>query len=280
MLSVTALSAAEPLMLCGGAECFVIDTTKPVPEKLWSWRAKDRPELPESLAKAFGTTTDVKFTFDNKHLLISSSGGGCAKIGYPSGMIQWSARVGNAHSLTELPGERILVAGSLGANKLVLFEPKYGDKILWETPCHSAHGVVWDQKRERVYALNFNELRCYQLHQWSTETPQLVLEYQVKLPDEDGHDLVAVYGADDLIVSTGHHVWLFDRQQRAFRPHPAWKDHAEVKSVDVHPKTARAVMIQAQQGKWWSHDLVFDSPAGKLTLSQEILYKARWLTQP
>jgi len=271
-----ALCAGEPLILCGGAECFVIDSAAEKPVKTWSWRAKDHPELPAELIKTFGTTTDCKLIDNGKSLLISSSGGGCALIEYPAGKVLWSARVGNAHSLAALPGGRIIVAGSLGANKLVLFDRTKGAQILWETACHSAHGVVWDEKRQRVYALGFQELRLYQLQNWSGEKPALSLESTLPLPDPGGHDMSIVPNGNDLAISTESHVWLFDRESRQFRPHPIWKDHADVKSIDIHPTTLRPVMVQAGNGHWGSDTLHFLQPTAERKLPGETLYKARW----
>lgn len=277
LLFPCALIAGESLMLCGGGECFVIDPTQEKPVKTWSWRAKDHPELPAELIKTFGTTTDTKLIDDGKSLLISSSGGGCALLEYPSGKVLWSARVGNAHSIAGLPGGRIIVAGSLGANKLVLFDRHKGTQVLWETKCHSAHGVVWDEKRQRLYALNFSELLVYQLKDWSGENPTLSLETSVPLPDPDGHDLSPAAGGNDLIFSTESHVWFFDRETRKIRPHPVWTDRAAVKSIDVHPQTNRFVMVQAEKGKWWSDTLHFIDPTAERKLPGETLYKARWL---
>lgn len=272
-----ALFAGEPLFLCGGAECFVIDSGEEKPVKTWSWRAKDHPELPAELIKTFGTTTDGKLIDEGKSLLISSSGGGCALIDYPAGQVRWSARVGNAHSIAALPGGRIIVAGSLGANKLVLFDRTKGAQILWETACHSAHGMVWDEKRQRLYALGFNELRLYQLQNWSGEQPALSLESTLPLPDPDGHDISIVPTGNDLAISTESHVWLFDRETRQFRPHPIWKDHVDVKSIDIHPTTLRPVMVQARNGHWWSDTLHFLQPSDERKLPGETIYKARWL---
>ncbi len=58
-----ALPPGLELLLCGQEEVFVLRLDPEGlhrPEKLWSWRAADRPELPDSVKGWFGTTDDCK----------------------------------------------------------------------------------------------------------------------------------------------------------------------------------------------------------------------------
>ena len=91
---------------------------------------------------------------------------------------------------------------------------------IWGTPLPSAHGVVWDEGRQRLWALGFNELRCYELKDWESEKPLLAMKASYPLPDEGGHDLQPIPRSNDLVVTTGHHVYLFERDKQGFRPHP------------------------------------------------------------
>jgi hypothetical protein len=274
-------SAAETLMVCGGAEIALIDPADDGARRLWSWKAADHPEIPEALRKAFGTTTDMRLLEGGKRLAISSSGGGCALLDYATGRVLWSARVGNAHAIEPLPGGRLIVAGSLGADKLVLFHPDSGDRILWQTPLHSAHGVVWDDVRKRLYALGHDDLREFSLVDWETPTPSLKLESTTKLPDPDGHDLSAVPGSADLVFSTHAGVWRFDRESREVGPFEALKDQSLVKCVSIHPGTGRIAFIQAKGGKaWWSDEVGFLKPEGRRAIPGVTLYKVRWIAAP
>ncbi|BCU76803.1 DUF6528 family protein [Luteolibacter sp. LG18] len=272
--------AADKLVLCGWDEVFMIDPAAEKPAKTWSWKAKDHPEIPAELVKAFGSTDDCKPQDGGRRLLVSSSAGGCALLELPSGKPLWSARVKNAHSIEGLPGGRIVVASSVGGDRLVLFDLKRGDKVLWETSLPSAHGLAWDEGRKKLYALGFTELRTYSLKDWETETPSLVQEKSTPLPDEDGHDLRPVPGSADLVVTTHGHVWLFDRDQGAIRPHPEWKDRAQVKCIDVHPKSGRVFLNQAAGGNWWNDSFELLRPDRKIRMESEKLYKGRWLVEP
>lgn len=268
-------SAADRLLLCGGPEVFMVEPDATA--KIWSWKAKNRAALPENLRKAFATTDDCKPVDDGKRILVSSSSGGCALIERETGKPVWWAKVPNAHSIEALPGGRIIVASSVGGDKLAIFDTTQGDRILWETPLSSAHGLVWDPARKRLFALGFKELRSYTLRDWESQKPALELKETHPLPDEDGHDLSPVPGSSDLVLTTNGHVWLFDRDKPAFRPHPEFKDLPGVKCVSIHPETGRTLLIQSTGGHWWTDTADFSHPNGKVTLKGETLYKGRWL---
>jgi Family of unknown function (DUF6528) len=270
------------LLLCGMDEVFAIDPSSAETgsiKKLWSWRAKDHAELPKTVRDRFGTTDECKPVDGGKEILISSSGGACALVERASGRVLWYARVPNAHSLELLPHGRVAVASSVGTagNRLLIFDLAHSDEPVWETPLPSAHGVVWDEQRQRLWALGFQELRCYQLKDWESGQPSLTLESSTPVPDEDAHDLQPVPRGSDLTVSTAHHVWLFDREKKAFRLHPDLGGKAGVKCVSVHPVTGRVVFLQAEGGSWSGKSLGFLFPAGEAVLPDERLYKARWL---
>lgn len=272
---------AESIVLCGADAVFVVDTaiaTKGKIEKTWSWNARQCNQLPEGMRRTFATTDDCKPLEGGSRLLISSSSGGCALVERPSGSAIWYAQVPNAHSLEMLPRERIVVASSVSAkgNRLILFDAAHSDRPVWETPLISAHGVVWDDGRQLLWALGLAELRCYELKDWESEKPSLAMKANTPLPDKGGHDLQPIPRGKDLVVTTGRHVYLFDRDTHQFRPHPDLGDRAAVKSVCVHPINGQTAFIQASDKAWWSDTLGLLSPAGTAQLSGERLYKARW----
>jgi hypothetical protein len=263
-------------------EVFVIDAAaaeKGTFEKLWSWRAKDREELPLTIRKSFGTTDECKPVDDGKRILISSSGGACAVVEQSSGKVLWYARVPNAHSLEMLPRDRVVAASSTNAqgNKLLLFDLTRSDSPLWETPLLSAHGVVWDLKRERLWALGSKELRCYSLQDWKGDKPSLDLRESFALQDEGGHDLQPIPRSADLVVSTGKHVYLFDRERHQFRPHPILGDYPSIKCVSPHPTSGPTAFVQGDGKNWWNDKISFLDPRGEVVLKSERLYKVRWL---
>jgi hypothetical protein len=274
---------AESVILCGADTVFVVKTeaiTGGKTAKAWSWNAKQCEQLPEAVRRTFATTDDCKPVDGGSRILISSSSGGCVLIERPSGKVIWYAVVPNAHSLELLPCARIAVASSVSANgdRLIVFDIAHSDQPIADTPLPAAHGVVWDEGREVLWALGLKELRCYELQDWQGKRPSLKMKAAYPLSDQSGHDLQPIPNSNDLVVTTGRHVFLFDRDRREFRPHGDLGDSKDIKSVNVHPRTGQTVFIQATES-WWSDRLGLLNPAGKLQLPGERLYKARWLLE-
>jgi hypothetical protein len=270
----------EELLLCGGAEVYLVRAGET--EKLWTWRAKDHPELPPEIAKKFATTDDCRPVDGGKKVLVSSSSGAVALVERPSGKVLWYAQVPNAHGVEMLPHGKIVAASSTSAagNRLLLFDKDRPDEVLWREELHSAHGVVWDAKRECLWALGYDELRKYALVNGGSEKPSLSLEAKFSLPDTDGHDLSSVPGTDELVVSAEHHVYVFSRNSEVFRLHPELGERAHVKGVNIHPDSGRTVFVQAEGKNWWAENLHFLSPDGSVAFPGATLYRPRWLNAP
>lgn len=268
-------------MVCGGATVYQIDPAAAAPDqkpvKSWSWQAKDCKELPEALRGAFATTDDCKPLDEGRKLLVSSSSGGCALLEMPSGKALWWARVPNAHTIESLPGGWIAVASSTGkdGNKVLLFDSKVPEKPVAELPLPSAHGLVWDDSRKLLWAQGFAELLACELSAVEGATKLTVME-RYPLPDKDGHDLRAVPGSADLILSTDHRVWRFDREKKEFRPDPLLGDSALVKCTEPNA-AGRLAVVQASEEKWWTDQIHFHNPAAALQIPGEMIYKARWI---
>lgn len=272
----------DRLLLCGFEEVYAVSPETLATgklEKLWSWRAKDRAELPAAVAKRFGTTDECKPIRGGRQILITSSGGGCALVDYPSGAVKWYAVVPGAHSIEALPGDRVVVAASTAekGNRLSAFDLSRSETPVWETEFVFAHGVVWDETRGALWALGFDVLRRYALADWDSKTPSLKLERSHELPDEGGHDLQAVPGANDLLITSHGTVSLFDREAGTFRPHPALRDRKNVKSVAIHPTTGRTFFVQGDTPEWWSRSLQSLTEPTRMAVGAERLYKVRFL---
>jgi hypothetical protein len=273
--------SSQRMLVCGMDEVFEIDLADVQPDevtKRWSWRAKDCSELPATLQNQFRTTDECK-PIDADRYLVTSSGGGCAMIERSSGNAIWYASVPNAHSIELLPNNRVVVASSTNANgnRLVLFDLDIPETPIWHTPLYSAHGVVWDESRQRLFALGFDVLQCYELSDWDSRQPSLKLHSTHELPDEGGHDLQPVPMSDDLVLSTHEHVYLFDRMSEAFRPHPDLHDKTDVKGVSIDVHSDRVVWTQGNENAWWTDTLNLLNPIASIRLEEEKIYKARWL---
>lgn len=269
------LVQADELICAGGDEVFILNAAAAEMgklEKLWCWNAQEAADIPEEARRDFHHMDECKPIKNGAEILVCASNGGCALIDRSTKRVLWRARARNAHSLAMLPHEHAVVASSLTGDHLEVFDLKGGASPVFKTPLHSAHGVVWDAQRQCLWALGFDELRAYILSEAKNETLTLQLKSSHKLPDADGHDLRAVPGCQDLILTTAHGVYLFDRERAAFRLHPLLGAELNVKSVDSHPGSGRIVLGQ------WATSLRLFQPIGRVDFRGRARpYKARWM---
>jgi hypothetical protein len=270
------------LIVCGWDEVFILalgDGPAPANRKVWSWRATEDSGIPAEMRALFRTTDDCKPVDGGRRILISSSGGAVALVDRETRRASFSARVTNAHSIEILPGERIAAAASVSragtGDRLVIFDAATG-KELASDALRSAHGVVWDDGRGVLWALGGDVLRAYSVSGAGGST-RLERTYELPLPSEGGHDLVAIPSSSRLFLSTVGRCFWFDRERRQLSSHDVLGDHANIKSYSVHPKTGRVVYLQAESPNWWTEHLHFQRPDGTLRLPGERLYKARWV---
>src|SRR5690606_33304036 len=76
-------ASAQTLIACGWDEVFAIDVDEPS-RKVWSWKAADRPELPEAYRDLFRTTDECK-PVSGDRVLIAASSDGAALVDRASG---------------------------------------------------------------------------------------------------------------------------------------------------------------------------------------------------
>jgi len=283
-LFVTAQRSAigQEMVFCGWDEVFIAEVGSPIPdrvEKTWRWRAANDPGLPVEFRSLFDTTDDCKPVDGGRRILISSSGGGLAVVDRESGRAVWYGFVGNAHSIELLPNQRLAVAGSTSpqGNKLAVFDLKRPNTIVAEESLHSGHGVVWDQRRQLLWALGYDELRAYSLRAWETSEPGLDLHQSHHLPTKGGHDLSLMPGGGELLLTTEAGVYTFDIEGRSFQPALGLADLEGVKSVTIHSESHRLAYTQAEGGNWWTTRVRFLNPEGTLLMPDEHLYKVRWV---
>ena len=186
-----ALVADDAFYCCGGEE--VIKYSRGGSDekfaKVLTWTAAKSPEIPEELHAAFKTTADCKPAGDK--LLIVSSGGGVALVDPDGWKCHFYTRVPNAHRACLLPNDHIAIASSIGGNHVEFFKIQdfqaEGKKIT-KLPLDSAHGVVWDKKRQRLWALGYSKLLLINIDKL-TDGGTPIVEKRIALPNDDGHDL-------------------------------------------------------------------------------------------
>ncbi|MGE5558201.1 MAG: DUF6528 family protein [Bacillota bacterium] len=266
------------LFVCGDSEVLefddgVLTTTRPKP--LWRWNANQVAGA--GVDQLFLNIDECKPVNDGQALLITSSWkGGMALVDRSSGETSFTIASDNAHSAAMLPDGRIVLASSEGTDLISLYDPSWGSAPLWTDRLKHAHGVVWDAEHELLWALGYEELRAYALTAWKTRNPCLSCTVSLTIPDEDGHDLMAVPGSSMLTVTTRSGVHLFDCRSFKFMVHPLLGVLSHVKSISVNPADGRIAFVQADTPNWWSEKIRFLNPSGALALPGRNLYKARW----
>ena len=140
----------------------------------------------------------------------------------------------------------------------------------------SGHGVVWDAKRQVVWALADQEIKSYRLTDWATAAPKLTLIGTFVLPEAGGHDLQPVPGTAMLSVTTTNHCWHFDRDRTAIFLHPWLGEFGHIKSMTQHPVTGQIAYTQAERPDWWTTRIQFLNPVAALSVPGEEFYKVRW----
>ncbi len=275
------LSQNRELIVCGWDEVFVLDRQEGGRrQKVWSWRAAQCENLPDSFEPLFGTTDECKPFDHGSKVLITSSRGGVAYVDRHQNRVLFYGRAANAHSADILPRNRIAVAASHDpkgeGDRLILFDMDRPDRPLWHDPLSWGHGVVWDDNRQRVWALATDEIKAYQLKDWDTASPELEQISSIALPESGGHDMVPVPGTPCLSITTRNTCWLFDRDAEVFSAHPDLAGRAEVKCISQHPETGQIVYVQGEGEHWWAERLHFLNPEDTYHVAGGHFYKARW----
>ena len=272
----SAQQALRELIVCGWDEVFILDAsdaTRPV--KTWRWKAKSRSDLPQRMRTRFNMTSECKPVDDGRRILItSSSGGGVALVERKTGRALFYGVAPNAHSADILPGNRIVVSCAIRANRLVVFDLAKTERPVCSSVLPDGHGVVWDGKRQLLWALSGADLRAYRLENWDSAKPSLVLADVYKLPSGGGHDLYPIPGKSDLTVSAARNCWYFDRDKRTFRPITEIPKPWSIKSICIGD-TGETAYVQAEGRNWWAENIHI-LPDRTINLPGERIYKARW----
>ncbi|WP_353719320.1 DUF6528 family protein [Dyadobacter sp. 676] len=274
-----ALSQSIPpksFLVCGDSKVLLVDYSKSkdsIPEIIWSWDARQATDLPELYrTKLFNTMDDCKAVRGGKQLLVSSSGGAVALVDMQDKKVLFHTTVPNAHSIELLPGDLLAAAASVqpAGNKLMLFSLKQPDKPLFTDSLYSAHGVVWNVKRQSLFALGYDVLREYKIV--AGNSLQMVAKWTI--PGIGGHELQPVNTAGDLFVTEHHGSWLFSLATQQFTKIQGFPDAENIKSLGRDASGQYIYTIPEES--WWTFHVKFHEPARTFAFPDMHVYKARW----
>ncbi|NRA40190.1 MAG: hypothetical protein HRU15_18740 [Planctomycetes bacterium] len=269
----------QNLIVCGWDELFILDLSKDPQQKIWTWRAQDQADMPESFRTQFQTIDDCKPFENGNKILITSSGGGVALLDRKQGAVLFYAHASNAHSADLLPYDRVAVAASVsdaGGNRLIIFDIGVSDRELLSFDLPAGHGVVWDAQRHCLWALSSTDIRVYDLKDWESSQANLVLREIYATPSEGGHELFALNDSPYLALSTETQCYYFNRDSCEFSSHPQLADRAHINCLSLHNDTQQLAYTQKEDGNWWSENIYFEHPDKTLHFPGEHLYKVRW----
>lgn len=268
----------EAIIVCGDSKVLMVnypENNDSVPIIVWSWDAQLANDIPfEYRTRRFNSIDDCKPTSDGKQVMVSSSSGAIAIVGIKDQKVTFLADVPNAHSIEMLPGNKIAAAASTATNgnKIMLFENTQSGKLLDTDSLYSAHGVVWDNKRNVLYALGYDVLREYEI----TDKDMLVMTNEWTIPGISGHDLLMVPDGDKLFMTEHSGAWIFDIETHRFDKIDHFPDAEHIKSINQHPNGQ--YVFTAAEESWWTYRVKLFDPSGSseiLSFPNLKVYKAR-----
>jgi hypothetical protein len=279
-ISSPAARATGRLLLCGGVQVregrveSVNGNSRFVPT--WNWRPEESAGLPAPFVYKFAQVDDCKPSAEGKELLVSSSAGAVAVLGFPSGETRFYAAVPNAHSIALLPHGLVVAASSTHpeGNRLLLFYRMHSDHPIFTLPLEAAHGVVWDDRRNVLWALGDKELMRLAINPGNNG---LILAKKYPIEGAGGHDLVMAQDGGSLFVTTSGRALSFDIGKESFSLYQPFAGLSDVKSVSVNPTTGQIAYTQADPHVWWTYTVRFLNPQMTVPLESHT-YKVRWST--
>ena len=232
------------LVACGSNMVYIINAS--AAEKagrynaalLWSWDANTESATIGAKLKRMSFLDECKPVMDRKKLLLTSSDGWVALLDIKTKKVDWWATdLTQAHSAEILPGQRVVVAGT--TEGLYLMELS-SQNVLAKYSLPNAHGVVWSDKYQRLYAVGGTSLQIYKLKDWNGSSPALELETTLSTSCyvTGLHELSMV--DESTLAIAGNKVALFDLETRKFTALVHFNSVAGMKSINYNKITGEA----------------------------------------
>ena len=183
---------------------------------------------------------DCKPVDNGKKLLCTSSYNWCVLLDIATKEVLFhTTATPNAHSAELLPGNRIVVAcsggESSGNNSIQLYDISQPNRILYQSALGSAHGVVWNETTQRLYAIGGQSLQIYKLKDWETATPSLELEKTERTPQGGLHDMS--YVNSNTLCIGGRGAYLYDIGANRFTEMMLFSASTAIKSINYNDET-------------------------------------------
>lgn len=276
---VRAQQPKTSFLVCGDHQVLLVDydlSVDTIPKIVWTWDAHHANDLPEEYRlKKFNTVDDCKPIKNGDEILVSSSSGAVAIVERKTGQVKFYASVPNAHSVELLPGNLLAAAASTAdkGNSVMVFDLAKGREPIYTDSLYSAHGLVWENGRQSLYALGYDVLREYKL----ASDGQLQLKEHWTIPGIGGHDLQPAPDGKSLLLTEHEGAWKFDLETHRFSKIDGFPDAENTKSLGQNKKGQYIFTVPEE--RWWTFHVDFFNPARRFAFPEMKVYKARWLSK-
>jgi len=206
-------------------------------------------------------------------LIAGGSGGGVALVRISDKKVLFHGYGGESpHSAELLPDGNIVVASSQDHRLRLFHEVPHSAKYI-DLALPSAHGVVWDFKRNQLWALGLDTL--YAVKYLATEPPSLSIAERYALPSHEGHDLFPRMNGKTLFVTTQKSAYDFYPETGAFRSLEPFSRLGDVKNIAELSDNGDVAIVQGVF-QWWSDTVMLFTPEQNKRMYGARFYKARW----
>ena len=266
----TSNSESTQVVVCGDNMIYILDAELAITSGyrnaiLWEWDAKKYAAIVGQTENNMIRLDDAKPVDDNKKILATSSKGYAVLIDKETGDVLWHSNSSkNAHSADLLPNNRVAVACSEGGDMVQIFDIAKPNVVKFSTPLEHAHGVVWNPKTERLYAVGNSTFNIYKLTDWDTASPKLTLDKSIHTGTwvTGLHDLTLV--DENTLLLAGNRAALYNIAQDTFTSIAIFDNSKTLKSVNFNSNSGECwftdpTQIEVPDLTWASHTIRYTS---------------------
>lgn len=213
-------------------------------------------------------------TYGDVALAVCGSSYGCM-VSYPEGKLLWSTNSAakNPHSIELMPNGVIAIASSDG-DEVRFFTPS-GEEPVAAKSLEDAHGVLWDEKNQVLWAVGGNVLTAYNvvLNADGSVSVTEDANRSITIPAHSAHDLAPVYGnTDELWITCGSNVFRFNKTSRKFYTNYVGNRTINVTSVkgigNFDDGSVVFIYPDGEYRNWTSSSIVFSKYSDGVMLSE------------
>ncbi len=263
-----ASAEATRIAFCGSDRIFILkpdlirDSYKDA--VVWQWDATSIASVLGIKASRCNHIDDCKPVESGKRMLVTSSYNWAVLLDVETGQpVFYTTKATNAHSAELLPGNRVAVACSSGGDAIQIYDISKSDAVVTSADLNSAHGVVWMESKQRLYAIGGTTMAVYRLEDWDTSSPKLVLERSFTSKVKGLHDLTMV--DDHTLCVSGQGSWLYNINDDSWKELTLLSNTTALKSVNYNGATGEMWYTDATHPEgsqtWSTHTLHFATNA-------------------